>query len=94
MAIKDIKGYQPHSDEKIELVNRIKEAENALGQIFKEIQKDLLNKSSCLEGKFQDDNYDVLDDLERVAQVRNAIQHLKEASMWGCRAVFRPTESY
>ena len=31
---------------------------------------------------------------ERITQIRNAIQHLKEASMWACRSVFQPEEKY
>lgn len=37
--IEDIKGYKPHSKEKIDKVNRIKEAEIALGEIFKELER-------------------------------------------------------
>lgn len=35
MAIDDIKGYKPHTDKKVETVNRIKDAENALVQSWK-----------------------------------------------------------
>ncbi len=35
MSIEDIKGYKPHTDEKIGKVNAIKDAEIRLGLIFK-----------------------------------------------------------
>ena len=31
---------------------------------------------------------------ERITQIRNAIDRLKEASMWACRSVFQPEEKY
>ncbi|AVR55305.1 hypothetical protein PSH1140_100 [Enterobacter phage myPSH1140] len=30
----------------------------------------------------------------RITQIRNAIDRLKEASMWACRSVFQPEEKY
>ena len=43
MAIDDIKGYKPHTDKKVETVNRIKDAENALGAILEDIEQRLSN---------------------------------------------------
>ncbi|ATN93085.1 hypothetical protein CPT_Melville_111 [Salmonella phage Melville] len=35
--IEDIKGYKPHTDDKITVVNEIKEIELVLGTLFKRI---------------------------------------------------------
>lgn len=89
--IEDIKGYKPHTDEKIAKVNAIKDAEVRLGLIFKALDEELVRKYS--EGA--DLSEGELDEfLTRIEQVRLATQHLKEASMWACRAVFQPEEKY
>ena len=98
MSIEDIKGYRPHTDDKIGKVNAIKDAEVRLGLIIDALKIELLadielaaSKSGL--GNEQDDAE--FDDLyERVAQAQKAKDKLKEASMWACRAVFRPEEKY
>lgn len=39
MAIEDVNGYKPHTDEKVQKVNQIKDVENAMGAI---LDKELL----------------------------------------------------
>ncbi|BBC78179.1 Hypothetical protein KNT65_gp131 [Escherichia phage EcS1] len=89
--IEDIKGYKPHTNKKIETVNRIKSLEVELGALFTEIETELSDQYS----KAYNEDVKVLDDLmDRVHQVSTAKERLKEASMWACRAVFQPVESY
>lgn len=91
MAIEDVKGYKPHTDEKIKTVNRIKSLEIELGKLFTEIETELSDQYS----KAFNEDVKVLDTLmDRVHQVSTAKDRLKEASMWACRAVFQPEESY
>lgn len=91
MSIEDIKGYKPHTDEKIGKVNAIKDAEVRLGLIFTALEEEaLINYQVSVNEPKQ-----VLDEAyERIAQIRAAKQKLKEASMWACRAVFCPEEKY
>ncbi|HFG0932095.1 TPA: hypothetical protein ACGE0Z_002418 [Klebsiella pneumoniae] len=91
MAVEDIKGYKPHTTEKINRVNAIKDAETRLGLIFTALEEEaLINYQVSVNEPEQ-----VLDEAyERIAQIRTAKQKLKEASMWACRAVFRPEEKY
>lgn len=89
MAISDIKGYKPHTDKKVETVNRIKDAENALGAILEDIEQRLSN--SDIDSLIEEELDEV---LERIHQVQLAKDRLKEASMWACRAVFQPDEKY
>lgn len=91
MAIEDIKGYKPHTDDKISKVNAIKDAEIALGKLLSELETELSDQYSAA----YDQEVKVLDELmERVHQVSVAKERLKEVSMWACRAVFRPEEKY
>nr|CAK6606867.1 unknown function [Klebsiella phage vB_Ko_K41P2] len=89
MAISDIKGYKPHTDKKVETVNRIKDAENALGAILEDIEQRLSN--SDIDSLIEEELDEV---LERIHQIQLAKDRLKEASMWACRAVFQPDEKY
>ena len=88
MAIEDIKGYKPHTEVKIGIVNAIKDAEVRLGLIFKAIQDDLKEYDET-----QSDQ-EFAADMESLAAIGIAIERLKEASMWACRAVFQPEEKY
>lgn len=91
--IEDIKGYKPHSKEKIDKVNRIKEAEIALGEIFKELEEEYSSDYAVSDDTmFSSEELDAM--LERVHQMQLAKDRLKEASMWACRAVFQPDEKY
>lgn len=89
--IEDIKGYKPHTDEKVSTVNLIKDAENCLGAILNDLDK----KFTEAYGTDSTLSTDELNDLlERCHQIQRAKDHLKEASMWACRAVFQPEEKY
>ena len=88
MAIEDIKGYKPHTEDKINTVNAIKDAENKLGIILDE----LLN--NALEDKIDQSEESINEDLKAAAHLNIAKERLKEASMWACRAVFLPEEKY
>ncbi|QPB08913.1 hypothetical protein CPT_Metamorpho_176 [Klebsiella phage Metamorpho] len=91
MAVEDIKGYKPHTDEKIGKVNAIKDAEVRLGLIFSALEEEALANYQLSANESDQ----VLDEAyERIDQIRMAKQKLKEASMWACRAVFRPEEKY
>lgn len=91
--IEDIKGYKPHTDDKIGKVNAIKDAEVRLGLIFKALEEEHVKVYMDLDvDKVSDEEFDLAH--ERITQIRNAIQHLKEASMWACRSVFQPEEKY
>lgn len=37
--MKEVKGYQPQNDEKVDLVNKFKDHEEKLGQLYKEALK-------------------------------------------------------
>lgn len=94
--IEDIKGYKPHTDEKIEKVNAIKEAEAAFGKLLVILEKELIDEWSHIHNLDESPEADVAfdDNFERSRQVATAKERLKEASMWACRAVFRPEEKY
>lgn len=93
MSIEDIKGYKPHTDDKIGKVNAIKDAEVRLGLIFKALEEEHVRVYMDLDvDNISDAEFDLAN--ERITQIRNAIQHLKEASMWACRSVFQPEEKY
>lgn len=89
--IEDIKGYKPHTDEKINTVNLIKDAENALGAILDDLGKKF-NEAYVTGAELSSDELDNL--YHRVHQINVAKDRLKEASMWACRAVFQPEEKY
>lgn len=91
MSIEDIKGYKPHTEDKIGKVNAIKDAEVRLGLIFSAIE-DELTKAYSRGISLSESELDEL--LHRIGQIGIAKQKLKEASMWGCRAVFCPEEKY
>lgn len=74
---------------KVETVNRIKDAENALGAILEDIEQRLSN--SDIDSLIEEELDEV---LERIHQIQLAKDRLKEASMWACRAVFQPDEKY
>jgi hypothetical protein len=88
MSIEDIKGYKPHTDEKIGKVNAIKDAEVRLGLILDALEEEILEENEKAAMYFSET------DPHRLAQIRIAKERLKEASMWACRAVFRPEEKY
>lgn len=88
MAVEDIKGYKPHTDIKINRVNAIKDAEVRLGLIFKAIQDELMEYDETQSEQ------EFAADMESLSAINIAIERLKEASMWGCRAVFQPEEKY
>ncbi|WFG78554.1 hypothetical protein VIPECLOM01_00122 [Enterobacter phage vB_VIPECLOM01] len=88
MSIEDIKGYKPHTDEKIGKVNAIKDAEVRLGLILDALEEEILEENAKAAMYFSET------DPHRLAQIRIAKERLKEASMWACRAVFRPEEKY
>jgi len=89
--IEDIKGYKPHTVEKVSTVNLIKDAENALGAILNDLDEKF-NHAYVTGADLPSDELDNL--FERVHQIRVAKDKLKEASMWACRAVFQPEEKY
>lgn len=86
--IEDIKGYKPHTEDKINKVNAIKDAEVRLGLILDALLDETL---SSKEGQTHEQ---INEDLIAAAQLNIAKERLKEASMWACRAVFRPEEKY
>lgn len=88
MSIEDIKGYKPHTDDKIGKVNAIKDAEVRLGLILDALLDE------ALETKVDQTHGQINEDLIAAAQLNIAKERLKEASMWACRAVFRPEEKY
>lgn len=91
--IEDIKGYKPHTDDKISKVNAIKDAEVRLGLIFKALEEEYVEAFTCSDvDKMCDEEFNLTH--ERLAQIRTAIERLKEASMWACRSVFQPEEKY
>ena len=91
--IEDIKGYKPHTDDKIGKVNAIKDAEVRLGLIFKALEEEYVEAfTGSGVDKMSDEEFDLTH--ERSAQIRTAIDRLKEASMWACRSVFQPEEKY
>lgn len=88
MSIEDIKGYKPHTDDKIGKVNAIKDAEVRLGLILDALLDE------ALATKVDQTHGQINEDLIAAAQLNLAKERLKEASMWACRAVFRPEEKY
>lgn len=88
MAVEDIKGYKPHTTEKINRVNAIKDAEVRLGLIFSAIEDEL--REHVPDQSDEDFNADI----QALSAIVLAKDRLKEASMWACRAVFRPEEKY
>lgn len=104
--IEDVKGYKPHTTEKVDMVNEIKAAEQVLGKIFNILEvkttedcqvrfQELLKLNGHVNGVTDENERDELDQLlERAHQVQKAKDALKESSMWACRAVFQPEETY
>lgn len=88
MAVEDIKGYKPHTDDKINRVNAIKDAEVRLGLIFSAIEDELRE----YDPEQSDEEFN--GDLQALSAIVIAKERLKEASMWACRAVFQPEEKY
>ncbi|VEV89357.1 Phage protein [Yersinia phage fPS-65] len=87
--IEDIKGYKPHTDDKISKVNAIKDAEVRLGLIFDALYDEFWEAlDNCEDCEFAKNYSESLDQLA-IAKTK-----LKEASMWACRAVFQPEEKY
>lgn len=93
--IEDIKGYKPHTEDKIGKVNAIKDAEIRLGLIFKALDEEISAKIAAFtpEDTPESDAY-IDEQFERQRQLYIAKERLKEASMWACRAVFSPEEKY
>ncbi|UPW42483.1 hypothetical protein EBPHNEJP_00185 [Salmonella phage CF-SP2] len=92
--IEDIKGYKPHTDDKITVVNEIKEIELVLGTLFKRIEKSHADYYIGLASEDNVSNSELDEATARVSQIRLAKERLKEASMWACRSVFQPEEKY
>lgn len=91
--IEDIKGYKPHTEENITIVNRIKAVENEMGAILDDLDKRYSGDYACSD--LESHTEKELDEmLERTHQIQLAKDRLKEASMWACRAVFQPEEKY
>ncbi|MEG1902795.1 MAG: hypothetical protein RR212_00210 [Bacteroidales bacterium] len=91
--IEDIKGYKPHTEEKITIVNRIKAVENELGAILDDLDKRYSGDYVGSDPEsYTEKELDEM--LERTHQIQLAKDRLKEASMWACRAVFQPEENY
>lgn len=88
MSIEDIKGYRPHTDDKISKVNAIKDAEVRLGLILDALVDEAY---ACREDETEQETKE---DMNAIAALAIAKERLKEASMWACRAVFRPEEKY
>lgn len=88
MSIEDIKGYKPHTEDKIGKVNAIKDAEVRLGLILDAL---LDEASASKDGQTHEQ---IQEDLIAMGHLATAKERLKEASMWACRAVFRPEEKY
>lgn len=89
MGIEDIKGYKPHTDDKIGKVNAIKDAEVRLGLIFDALMSELWAELDDCEDLEESTNIST-----RLDQISIAKTKLKEASMWACRSVFQPEENY
>ncbi|QQG32262.1 hypothetical protein CkP1_0127 [Citrobacter phage CkP1] len=89
MAVEDINGYKPHTDDKINKVNAIKDAEVRLGLIFSAIEEEIEYQNSKAAQYFAE-----VPHAQGLEQIRLAKQKLKEASMWACRSVFQPEEKY
>lgn len=86
--IEDIKGYKPHTEDKIGKVNAIKDAEVRLGMILDALLDE------ALATKIDQAHEQINEDLLAAGYLNLAKERLKEASMWACRAVFRPEEKY
>lgn len=86
--IEDIKGYKPHTEDKIGKVNAIKDAEVRLGMILDALLDE------ALATKIDQSHEQINEDLLAAGYLNLAKERLKEASMWACRAVFRPEEKY
>jgi hypothetical protein len=92
--IEDIKGYKPHTDEKIGKVNAIKDAEVCLGLILKALEDEIIEEYNRLASKSSTAEEELDAALFASDCLAKAKTHLKEASMWACRGVFRPEEKY
>jgi hypothetical protein len=86
--IEDIKGYKPHTEDKIGKVNAIKDAEVRFGLILDALIEEFR------ESKPNQTNEEFDADMNSIGALTIAKERLKEASMWACRAVFRPEEKY
>ena len=86
--IEDIKGYKPHTEDKIGKVNAIKDAEVRFGLILDALIEEFR------ESKPNQTNEEFDADTNSIGALTIAKERLKEASMWACRAVFRPEEKY
>lgn len=86
--IEDIKGYRQHTDDKIGKVNAIKDAEVRMGLILDALLDE------ALSSKEDQTHEEINENLKAASHLNVAKERLKEASMWACRAVFRPEEKY
>ncbi|ACP31040.1 hypothetical protein RB68_122 [Enterobacteria phage RB68] len=92
--IEDIKGYKPHTEEKIGKVNAIKDAEVRLGLILKALEDEYIEIYSTLGGNEEVSDSKLDEAMNSIDCIQKAKSKLKEASMWACRAVFQPEEKY
>lgn len=92
--IEDIKGYKPHTDDKIGKVNAIKDAEVRLGLIFKALEDEIIEEYNRLANSSSTPEEELEPVLFASDCLSKAKDRLKEASMWACRGVFRPEEKY
>lgn len=92
--IEDIKGYKPHTDDKIGKVNAIKDAEVRLGLIFKALEEAAIEEYTHMSNQCSTTEEELDAILFASDCLSKAKDRLKEASMWACRGVFRPEEKY
>ena len=92
--IEDIKGYKPHTDDKIGKVNAVKDAELRLGLIFKALEDEIIEEYNRLANKCSTPEEELDAVLFASDCLSKAKDRLKEASMQACRGVFRPEEKY
>lgn len=79
MSNTKVSDHNKPSEEQIKLVNEIKAAEKVLGELLNQQERNVLFKSEL---------------KEQLKQVQTAKERLKECSMWACRSIFKPVESY
>ena len=78
MSIEDIKGYKPHTDEKIGKVNAIKDAEIRLGLIFKALEEEHVEKYMNLDvSTMSDKEFDLAHELLLVYRDMSRITYLR-----------------
>lgn len=86
-----VSDHKPLDAEKVKKANVIKKAEAALGALYK-AEIDLLFEKLNLEETPIISEYEAIS--QRIHQLDIASDKLKESSMWACRAIFEPVETY